>query len=382
VFGNLVLERLDERKKLMRSNEFGSRKGRVQRRWGARLMLVGASMALLAACGSTASSSAKAPAARKLVYFIYNGPTPPYFAPMAQAIADVSKYYPTLDIKTINAGGSATNEASDVSEALGAGAKGIILNTISETDTTAAAQAMSQHVPVITIDRDVSTPSARVAFIGDNDFTLGKDMTTYAISQLKARHIPTPWNVVVLQGTLGASVSIGREKGTMAALQPYISSGKAKVILNQSGNFSTSTAQGIMDTELAKTTNIQLVAAANDAMALGAIAALESHGITPGKKTLVTGADAQPQSLVDVANGTQIDTVTHSPFIEAYWAVEAMWNYLYHKTLPPTSKFPGGKVLIPMHLVTKANVSTIGPWGTPSVVPPLPYGVSTSHKVP
>jgi ABC-type sugar transport system substrate-binding protein len=301
---------------------------------------------------------------------------------MAQAITDVSKYYPTLDIKTINAGGSATTEATDVSEALGAGAQGIILNTISETDTTAAENAMSHHVPVITIDRDVSTPSARVAFVGDNDVTLGKDLTSYAISQLQAMHVPTPWNVVVLQGTLGASVSIGRQQGTMDVLNPLVKSGKVNIIEDTSGNFSTSTAQSIMNTELAKTTNIQLVAAANDAMALGAIAALESHGITPGKHMLVAGADAQPQSLTDVANGTQVDTVTHAPFIEAYWAVEAMWNYLYHKTVPPASKFPNGKVLIPMSLVTKANVSTIGPWGTPAVVPPLPYGVSTSHRVP
>ena len=352
------------------------------KKWVGMFALAMAGALLLTACSSSSSKKVTPTTAKKLVYFIYNGPTPPYFAPMAQAITAVSKYYPTLDIKTINAGGSATTEATDVTEALGAGAQGIILNTISETDTTAAQNAMSQHVPVITIDRDVSTPSARVAFIGDNDVTLGQESTSYAISQLKALHVPTPWNVVVLQGTLGASVTIGRENGTMAALQPYINSGKAKVILNTTGNFSTSTAQGIMSTELAKTTNIQLVAAANDAMALGAIAALEAHGITPGKHMLVSGADAQPQSLADVANGTQVDTVTHAPFIEAYWAVEAMWNYLYHKTLPPASKFPNGTVLIPMHLVTKANVSTIGPWGTPSVVPPLPYGISTSHKVP
>ncbi len=365
----------------MRGNLHSSNSPVRLKKWMSTLVLLMASALLLTACSSsTPSSKAPPTAVKKLVYFIYNGPTPPYFAPMAQAISAVSKYYPTLDIKTINANGSATTEASDVSEALGAGAKGIILNTISETDTTAAEQAMSQHVPVITIDRDVSTSSARVAFIGDNDFTLGKDMTAYAISQLKALHVPTPWNVVVLQGTLGASVSIGREQGTMAALQPYINSGKARIILNQSGNFATNTAQGIMDTELAKTTNIQLVAAANDAMALGAIAALQSHGITPGKHVLVAGADAQPQSLTDVANGTQVDTVTHAPFVEAYWAVEAMWNYLYHKTLPPSSKFPGGKVLIPMQLVTKANVSSVGSWGTPSVVPALPYGVSTSHR--
>lgn len=354
------------------------------RRWGAAPILVALLGMLLAACSTTPTSSAKtnSTAAHKLIYFIYNGPTPPYFAPMASAITDVSKYYPSMTIKTINANSSATTEAEDVSEAIAAGANGIILNTISETDTTAAANAMAQHIPVVTIDRDVSDPADRIAFIGDNDIELGKSTTQYALEKLAAMHIPTPWNVVVLEGTLGASVTIGREKGTMEALQPYINDGKVHVILNQSGNFSTSTAQSIMDTELAKTTNIQLVASANDAMSEGAIAAFESHGITPGKTVLITGSDGQPQSLVDIENGTQLDSYAHPPYIEAYWAVEAMWNYLYHKTTPPKSKFPNGKVLVPEKVITKANLSTVHAWGTPSVVPPLPYGISSAHAVP
>jgi ABC-type sugar transport system substrate-binding protein len=347
-------------------------------------LLVAALGILLTACSSSKPSptKAKVTSARKLVYFIYTGPTPPYFAPMATAISDVSKYYPSLDIKTIDADGSATTEAEDVSEAIAAGAKGIILNTISETDTTAAAKAMAHHIPVVTIDRDVSDPADRIAFIGDNDVYLGKSTTEYALKTLAKMHIPTPWNVVVLQGTLGASVTIGREKGTMEALSPYIKDGKVHVILNESGNFSTSDARSIMDTELAKTTNIQLVAAANDAMSLGAIAAFESHGITPGKTVLITGSDCQPQSLVDISKGIQLDSFAHPPYIEAYWAVEALWNYLYHKTTPPASKFPNGKVLVPEKVVTKANVSTVHAWGTPAVVPPLLYGISSSHPVP
>ncbi len=352
------------------------------RRWVTTPALIALVGVLLAACSTSTTPSAKPTAARKTVYFIYNGPTPPYFAPMASAISDVSKFYPTMTIKTINANGSATTEAEDVSEAIAAGANGIILNTISETDTTAAANAMSHHIPVVTIDRDVSDPADRIAFIGDNDIELGKSTTQYALDELAKMHIPTPWHVVVLEGTAGASVTIGRETGTMDALRPYMRAGKAKVILNQFGNFSTSTAQSIMSAELAKTKNIQLVASANDAMSEGAIAAFESQGITPGKTVLITGSDGQPQSLADIKNGTQLDSYAHPPYTEAYWAVEAMWNYLYHKVTPPKSKFPDAKVLVPEKVITKANLSTVHAWGTPAVVPPLPYGVSSAHAVP
>ena len=133
--------------------------------------------------------------------------------------------------------------------------------------------------------------------------------------------------------------------------------------------------------ELAKTTDVQLIVCANDAMALGAINALKDHGMTPGQKTLVAGADAQPESLDAVKGGTQFDTVTHSPFVEAYWAVEAIANELASHTKPPADKFPHGDVIIPMTLVTQQNVGQIAAWGTPETIPPLPYGKSQSWPV-
>ena len=216
---------------------------------------------------------------------------------------------------------------------------------------------MQQGIPIVTVDRDVSTPNARIAFIGDNDETLGREETQAAIDALKQRNVPKPWHVVVLQGTLGASVSIGRLKGTMDVLQPLVTDHSVDIVLNQSANFETETAQTMVGAELAKTTDVQLIVCANDAMALGAINALKDHGMTPGQKTLVAGADAQPESLDAVKGGTQFDTVTHSPFVEAYWAVEAIANELASHTKPPADKFPHGDVIIPMTLVTQGRTS-------------------------
>ena len=151
----------------------------------------------------------------------------------------------------------------------------------------------------------------------------------------------------------------------MAVLQPLVEKKEVDIVLNQSANFATDVAQTTMTAELAKTTDIQLVVCGNDAMALGVINALKTHGITPGQKTLVVGADAQPESLDAVKAGTQLDTVTHSPFVEAYWAVEAMQNVLKNGTKPTEAKFPHGDVIIPMTLVDKANVDKIAAGGTP-----------------
>ncbi len=329
---------------------------------------------------STMAGNAAA-AKPKAVYFIFTGYAYPYFAPMAQAVKQAAAHYPDMNIKIVNANNNASQEITDIKEAVAAGAQGIILNTIQESVTFAAKQAMKQGVPVVTIDRDVSDPASRDVFIGDSDVTLGQEETTYGIKTLEKMQVPKPWHVAVLQGTQGASVSIDRLKGAMAVLQPLVKSSAVKIVLNQSADFATNQAQSIMSSELAKTTNIQLVVCANDAMALGAINALKAQGITPGTKTLVVGADAQPESLDAVSAGTQLDTVSHSPFVEAYWAVEAMQNDLFDHVKPPAAKFPHGDVIIPMTLVTKANVGKIAPWGTPREIPPLPYGKSQSFKV-
>jgi len=347
----------------------------MHRRLGILGVLVVA-LLFIASCGTSSSS---ATSSKKLVYFIFTGFAYPYFAPMAQGVQAAAKYYPGMNIKIVSANNSAPTEISQIKEAIAAGAKGIILNPVEESVTSAAQEAMNKGIPVITIDRDVSSPSARIAFIGDNDYTLGKEQTAYAIQYLESHHVPTPYHVLIFEGTLGASTAEDRLKGAEEYLSPLESQGKVQVIGVEPGNFATDTAQSLMTEELAKTTNIQLVICGNDAMALGVITALESHGIKPGVQTLVVGADAQPQSLDAIKAGTQLDTVTHSPYLEAFWAVEAMWNYLEYHIKPPASKFPNGDVLIPMQLVDASNVNTFGAWGTPSTIPPLPYGKSSAH---
>ncbi len=335
---------------------------------------------VLAASGAAVAPVRAAPTTPSLVYFIFTGYAYPYFAPMADAVKQAVAHYPDLSIRIVNANNSASQEITDIKEATAAGAKGIILNTVQELVTGAARQAMQQGIPIVTVDRDVSSPGARVAFIGDDDETLGRKETQYAVDTLRKDNVKKPWHVVVLQGTLGASVSIGRLKGTMDVLDPLVKDGSVQMVLNQSANFETATAQTMIGAELAKMTDIQLIDCANDAMALGAINALKGHGVTPGRQTLVAGADAQPESLDAVKAGTQLDTVTHSPFVEAYWAVEAMRNVLIENIKPPQS-FPHGDVIIPMTLVNRQNVGQIAAWGTPETIPPLPYGKSQAFPV-
>jgi ABC-type sugar transport system substrate-binding protein len=340
---------------------------------------------ILSACGGSSPSSSATngttgggTGGKQLVYFIFNGYTPPYFAPMAKGVQDASKHFPGLNIKILGANGSASTEINQIKQAQAAGAKAIVLNAIDGSVTGAAKQA-SSSVPIITIDRDVTDPSARIAFIGDNDKKLGKQLATSCIQGLTSSGLKKPWHVIDLQGTQGASTSVDREAGIQTVLKPLEKKGDLSVLLNQSADFATDKAQTLISESLAKSTNVQAVIASNDAMALGAINALKSHNITAGKQVIVCGADAQPESLAAIKSGTQFDTVTHAPYVEAFWAVEAIDAYLTKQTKPDANRYPNGVVLLPQVVVTKKNVAKVGAWGTPQTVSALPYGGFKSY---
>ena len=191
--------------------------------------------------------------------------------------------------------------------------------------------------------------------------------------------LPKGGSVLYVEGPSNSSAARQRTAGMYETKAANIQ------IRTLKGEWTTESAQRAVQAWLRLSTSakaqIDLIGCQNDAMALGVITALKDHGITPGKSVFVVGADAQPETMAAIKAGTQLDTVTHSPYLEAVWAVEAMSNYLQSKIKPPAGKFPQGNVIIPMTLVTRANVGKIAAWGTPGTIPPLPYGHARSLVV-
>ena len=133
------------------------------------------------------------------MYFIFTGYAYPYFAPMAEAVKQAASHYPDMAVKIVNANNSASDEIADINEAVAAGAKGIILNTIQgvrHRDCREGDQGRRAHRHRRSRRQH---PSARVAFIGDNDETLGREETQYGVDTLAKLNVPKPWRVIVLQ---------------------------------------------------------------------------------------------------------------------------------------------------------------------------------------
>ena len=90
----------------------------------------------------------------------------------------------------------------------------------------------------------------------------------------------------VLEGTVGASVSLGRSKGFNEAMQAAEDGSKYTIAMSQTGEFTRQKGQEVMESFLKSggRDTIDILFSQNDDMALGAIQAIEAAGLQPGKK--------------------------------------------------------------------------------------------------
>ena len=98
---------------------------------------------------------------------------------------------------------------------------------------------------------------------------------------------------------------------------------------DQVGNWQQDQAQQIVANALGQYGNdVEVVFCNNDAMALGALQAIQSAGRTVGTDIYLVGVDALSEALEDVLAGTMTGTVFNDHFSQSHSAADAAINYL------------------------------------------------------
>ena len=98
---------------------------------------------------------------------------------------------------------------------------------------------------------------------------------------------------------------------------------------DQVGMWDQATAQQLVANSLSQNGNdIEVVFCNNDAMALGALQAIESAGRTVGEDIYLVGVDALSEALEDVLAGTMTGTVFNDHFSQSHSAADAAINYI------------------------------------------------------
>lgn len=100
-------------------------------------------------------------------------------------------------------------------------------------------------------------------------------------------------------------------------------------LTDQVGNWAQDQAQGIVANALGQYgKDVEVVFCNNDAMALGALQAIDAAGRKVGEDIYLVGVDALSEALENVLNGTMTGTVFNDHFSQSHSAADAAVNYL------------------------------------------------------
>ena len=227
-----------------------------------------------------------------------------------------------LGVATVESDGqnSTPKQTADVEAAVIQGLDGIV---ISPSDVNAMAPAIQtaveNGVPVVTIDRRVDGVAGILAHVGADNVKGGEAQGEW----IKANY-PDGARIVNLQGQPGASPAIDRNQGVHNALD---GDAKYEFIVEQTANFARDQGLAVTESILAGLDSPpDVIVAANDDMALGAVEAIKARGM--GDQIAVIGFDALPEALAAVRDGVLAGTVEQFPGGQSRKAMQIMVEHL------------------------------------------------------
>ena len=169
------------------------------------------------------------------------------------------------------------------------------------------------EIPLLLIDRlpDCADKIDYVAAFGGDFVEEGRRQVAWAGEYLKTLGKgDKDVNVVIMEGTTGASAQTGRTEGNLKALKDYP---HLKLVAQQSGNFTRAEGQAVMESWLKSIDKIDVLIAQNDDMALGAIDAIKAAGKVPGKDIIIVGCDSVKAAFDAIVAGEMNATIECTP---------------------------------------------------------------------
>ena len=201
---------------------------------------------------------------------------------MNEEIKREALFYPGLkiDIKTVKDNNQ--EQIKDIEEFIAQGVNLIIVSpNEAEAITPVVEKAYNMGIPVVLVDRKISTDKY-TAFVGGNNYLMGKQIGTYIANRLNGKG-----NIVELTGLKGSTPAAERQKGMYDILKDYPS---IKILSTVDAAWLKDKAENKSDSILAQYSDIDMIVAQNDPMAIGAYKAAQKAGRE--KEMLFVGVDA------------------------------------------------------------------------------------------
>ncbi len=296
------------------------------------LLMAGAmSVGLLAGCGSSSSSSDDGGSAASTGSSGSSGT-------MTLIMASRDEFLSTLEAAAIPAAEAqgikltsqdAQNDSAKqiqyIETAVNGGDTAVIVNPV-DSDAAQSLVDAAGDTPLVFVNRpptDLNVLSAEnVGFCGSNEDTSGYFQGEYLAEYFKDQG-KTDIKYILLQGELGQVSQIKRCAGVLQALED--NGINAESVIDIAGKYDRAEAMNKISPVLTSGQEYDCVISNNDAMALGAIEAMEAAGIDPTEVPIV-GIDCTADGAAAVAAGKLNMTVYQNPTGQGMGAVQAALN--------------------------------------------------------
>lgn len=192
-------------------------------------------------------------------------------------------------------------------------------------------EAKEADVPVLLSDRRIETEDngLYLTYIGADFMEEGRRSMRWIEANVKPEHGTV--TIMELQGSMGASPTVERKRGfeeQMAGNPDY------KIAYSQSGDFTYEGGRQIIEDYIAEHPwDIDVIYAHNDDMALGAVDALEEHGIQAGSDVVIVSVDGTKEAFKAMIDGKINCAVECNPLLGPQ-LMKAVQDLMAGKELP------------------------------------------------
>ncbi len=275
-----------------------------------------------------------------------------FFAAQMQAILDAGKKY-GFKVEVRDGENDPAKQGAIIDEFIVKKVDIILLVPIVKGALVAAVKKANRAgIPVMILNRTLGKGAETIAYVGANDYTGGLVQGELVVQALGGKK---KGNVILLQGNLGSSPQINREKG----LEDYLSAyPEIKIIHKYPSDFDRSKALAAMQDALVKYPKgqIDVVVSQDSEMCMTALQAIKASGRTEliGK---IVAFDYPSYVKENILNGNFMGTVLQDPYQQAMIAMDAVWLYLSGNE----GHIPKPKFYTPLPKVVKANAEGFPP---------------------
>ncbi|KKC37272.1 hypothetical protein WH87_11980 [Devosia epidermidihirudinis] len=234
----------------------------------------------------------------------------PIFVHALNSVVEEAGLIGDVEIIQLDGQNSSPKQVADIETMIVQGVDGILLSPIDVNALTSVTSgAISEGIPVINVDRRVENVDNLLAFVGADNVAGGEAQANWIVAKF-----PDGARVLHLQGQPGSSPAIDRNRGIHNVLDAM--SDKYPIVAEQTANFLRTDGLTVTQNVLQSLdTPPDVIVAANDDSALGAIEALEAANLSG--KVAVIGFDALPPALASIRDG-QLDATIEMEFGEQF----------------------------------------------------------------